>query len=177
MHFRRLAIRSIAECPPRRREVIVSRFQRYRFTCRRLLTTMLVSIGLVMAAATPSNAVAEPAQSSLPALCSPLEVRNPWLTATRFGDVVSVSARVWCNVSYSMSIDLTLVFPGGETTQHFEKTQPDQTEVTGTVSRLCTGPGWYLGRAHFILSTPGPSLDTTFDSQWVWFWCGVIRFP
>lgn len=154
----------------------MSRFQRCRVTCRRLLTIMLVTIGLAAVAATPSNAAARSIFPS-PTVCSAGPVSDPRLSSTRFGDFVSVSASVYCNVSYSMSIDLTLISPGGETTRHFEKTQPDQVEVTGTVSRTCDGPGWYLGRATFDVSAPGLGFHETTDSQWVFFWCGVIRFP
>jgi hypothetical protein len=154
----------------------VSRFQRLRVTCGLLLTTMLVSIGLVVVAASPSNAAVETAQSRFPTVCSQGSLSGPRLTAGRFGEVASVSASVWCNVAYSMSIDLTLIFAGGEITRHFEMTQPNQTEVTGTVSRRCTTPGWYMGRAHFSVSAPGLSFDRTVDSQWVFFLCGEL-FP
>ena len=153
----------------------MSRFQRRRVTCGLLLTTMLVSIGLVGVAASPSNAAVETAQSRFgPTVCSQGSVSDSRVTAGRFGEVVSVGASVWCNVAYSMSIDLALIFPGGETTRHFEMTQPGQTEVTGTVTRRCTTPGWYLGRAHFRVSAPGIGFDRTVDTQWVFVLCGLF---
>jgi hypothetical protein len=153
----------------------VSRFQRRGVTCRRLLTTMLVTIGLMAVAASPSNAAAGTAQPRfVPTVCTQGSVSDPQLTSGRFGKFVSVRASIACNVAYSMSIDLTLVFPGGETTQHFGMTQPGQTEVTGTVTRMCTTPGWYLGRAHFQVSAPGIGFGRTAESQWVLFLCGLF---
>ena len=153
----------------------MSRFQRRRLICGLVLTTVLASIGLVGMAASPSNAAVQTAQSGfVPTVCSQGSLSDPRLTAGRFGEVVSVSASVWCNVAYSMSIELTLISAGGETTRHFEMTQPGQTEVTGTVSRRCSSPGWYLGRAHFRVSAPGIGFARTADSQWVFVMCGLF---
>jgi len=151
----------------------VSRLPHRRFTCR-LLATMLATMGLVAAAA-PAHAATAPARPALgPTVCTEGSISDPRLTSNRFGKFVSVSASVGCNVAYSMSIDLTLVSPGGETTRHFEMTQPGQTDVTGTVSRPCSSPGWYMGRAHFHVSAPRISFDSDADSQWVLFLCGLF---
>ncbi len=149
----------------------MSRFQR---TCSLLLTTMLVTIGLVVVTASPSIAAAETAQSRFPTVCSMGSVSDPRVTSGRFGEVVSIGANVWCNVADSMSIDLTLIFAGGEVTRHFEMPQGGQPEVTGTVSRRCSSPGWYLGRARFIVHAPRLSFDRTVFTQWVFVLCGLM---
>lgn len=151
----------------------MSRFQRHSVTCSLLLTTVLVTLGLVAVAASPSKAATAQPRFG-PTVCSQGSLSDPRLTSGRFGEVVSINASVWCNVAYSMSIDLTLIFAGGETTRHFEMTQPGQTEVTGSVARRCTSPGWYLGRAHFHVFAPGISFDRTTDSQWVFLLCGLF---
>jgi hypothetical protein len=152
----------------------VSRFQRRRVTCSLLLTTMLVTIGLVVVTASPSNAAAETAQSRFPTVCSQGSVSDPRVTSGRFGEFVSIGANVWCNVADSMSIDLTLIFAGGEVTRHFAMAPGGQPEVTGTVSRRCSSPGWYRGRAHFSVDAPGLNFDRTVFTPWVFVLCGLL---
>jgi hypothetical protein len=72
-----------------------------------------------------------------------------------------------------MDIDLTLIYAGGEITRHFGMTHPDQTEVKGTVTRRCTSPGWYQGRADFDVFAPGLSFQRTAYSDWVFLLCGL----